>query len=951
MATPDLLCDLAMEDAAVLQDAFPELILPSPVLLSPDDEDAASEGGECLLMVDDDHKSTGSMSCGSSSPQQFQGAGVSAPTSPGLDVEMGDEAGTSGEIVVENGNEHELQGEHGWVPGRSCQGWVDTHHPLSEQGRVLVINACLVAGRLPQEVLRAAVKHMGKRKTWAPQAWQLVSGLLCISLSTVKSVMQAAKACKGIWSPCPLRKQAHVEPHVAEAGFSASVEAGLSADSLPLIEPAFLATVRMAVANAAEGRPHAAFERDIIRVRLGGSDLVGASSRYWAREVAAIASMVLAQMDAVDFDMPVPGLGIPSDFCLLADAVAVGDSIMSRHGDLLIICLAIASAHNGQAYHPMLAAPCMKIGEHGGQACASAILRACTEHPVSWDADILRARLAGIGGDGALCVGGPSARHKSSGAAEHLWNMVHEEANLPGAGLSAPRGVGSSTPRGVGSSTPTCTTWDPFHRLDVAVWRAIRQHTQVLSIFDISREVDYLFGQSEGVLIFRGVAECIEEKPVSVRAPGGTRKIVYLSGVPGSLLENYKTIRAGLHARVAWKQAGHSSQKLSHILDVARRFSEVRFCIILMLMQDLLGGLLRPFARQVQGHMEASVFHRAQVCTLKRIDAAIGAIGKLRILIRVISLCRQHLTSQEAATLCAAFGGFSPCSSSDRRERPRKEFEETSSGVSPATWRLLLQRRELIAQFGTKPLSWGSAAAYFPSFFEHVPRLLMDNPVFRGCKVLLTPDFDSSTHILLGAHCQCASREKFFLAESRNARGAQSEGAGFSAPVWVAYPPATAKTYADAPNLIDVAPRCVILPKERKKVPRHSCTNMFRHNLPRCKLLQRELLMDKEIDAGLDVVSKFLSTMSTEVEHILTSVGVNASMSALLDSARLCWDWQRLALARPTADDVRAFRKVSMALRPLLQNTMYPTDTAFSSVEHIWISDDELCIEYVHDSL
>ena len=52
-------------------------------------------------------------------------------------------------------------------------------------------------------------------------------------------------------------------------------------------------------------------------------ELAGASIGTWYRgwrfvqEATALASMVLQQFDAFDFNSPLPGLGIPSDFAIL----------------------------------------------------------------------------------------------------------------------------------------------------------------------------------------------------------------------------------------------------------------------------------------------------------------------------------------------------------------------------------------------------------------------------------------------------------------------------------------------------------------------------------------------------------------------------------------------------------------------------------------------------------
>ena len=123
----------------------------------------------------------------------------------------------------------------------------------------------------------------------------------------------------------------------------------------------------------------------------------------------------------------------------------------------------------------------------------------------------------------------------------------NSEAGVAAAILGPTSGAGSAAtgPSGSGPAViegrpaPMCTTWDPFHRVDNAVWRAIRAVPRVLNIFDVAKEMSHLFGMSEGTHELKAVAADCRETLRTVKAPGGTRKVVYVSGVPGSLLDNY----------------------------------------------------------------------------------------------------------------------------------------------------------------------------------------------------------------------------------------------------------------------------------------------------------------------------------------------------------------------------------------------------------------------------
>ena len=78
----------------------------------------------------------------------------------------------------------------------------------------------------------------------------------------------------------------------------------------------------------------------------------GASIGTWYRgwrfvqETTALASMVLQQFDAFDFNSPLPGLGIPSDFAILADPVSLGMEVRARH-DVLLVAFACPAGTAG----------------------------------------------------------------------------------------------------------------------------------------------------------------------------------------------------------------------------------------------------------------------------------------------------------------------------------------------------------------------------------------------------------------------------------------------------------------------------------------------------------------------------------------------------------------------------------------------------------------------------
>ena len=453
---------------------------------------------------------------------------------------------------------------------------------LSLDARAFVRRALACLRKTSSQVLRTLLSGMGARCTRKfGMAVQAVGHLLGVAPRTVRDAGAA-----------PVQPSGQPVPPLAPS------DPLSSGPDQPPAEDDVSRFVRIAMAAAAEGRSWQAVERDVARLRLMGTHLgLQLGSRKWATEVAAIAAMCLHEHNAADFNEPLAGLGIPSDFAVLADPVAIGDSVMARHGDLLVVCLAMVSARNGAIRMPMHSAYCLPIGGHTGEGLSQALLCALEKHPASWDVRTCRRRLSCIGGDGGLVMGGPDARHRSSGAAERAWRTLHPGAGEPAAAAAAAAAAGSSA--AAPHAVPLCTTWDPFHRVDIAVWRAIRQCPAVLAIFDTAKEIDHLFGMSEGSSILAAVAASEGTQARTVKAPGGTRKVVYLSGVPGALLDNYGLLVKSLWARVAWKQAGHSTQSLKHLLGVGSQLASARFILHMLLVHDTLRLIVRHFAKKV----------------------------------------------------------------------------------------------------------------------------------------------------------------------------------------------------------------------------------------------------------------------------------------------------------------------------------------------------------------
>ena len=766
--------------------------------------------------------------------------------------------------------------------------------------------------------------------------------VLCLGVKFVSGVYKEAQGVGNHWTPCP-RRGATVQASPPD------LEAGSLAKKPEEDDFILRSLVRSAIGNAAEGRSYRAYVREAQRFAVAFEH---PGPRYmsptFAYEVAALASMVLRELDALDFNQRLPGLDIPSDFGILGDPVSMGESILCRSDVLLVLCLSLVSARNGRLYNPMHSARAMPIGSHAGHAMADLFLEALLDHPAAWGLFSLRARAAVVGGDGGLCLGGPDHRHGSPAAAEKLWRLIHPDPEAP-----------------------MCTSWDPFHRTDIAVWRAVRKHAAIIAIFDMAKEIDYLFGQSEGVVIFRAVAAAIDENVHRISAPGGTRKVVYLSSVPGSLVSNYKTIRASLWARVEWTQAGRSTQPLAKLMDLGRRLSGVGKAVHMVCLQDVLMVIVRPFAKQVQGNVEPCSFLAGQTAVLEKIRRARKVLRRTRVLLRVVSLCRQHAVPEDLVRLVEAH-------------------------------------------------NVGQTAAAFPTLFENIPFMLGAECRFQGCALETrdaAPAHDGSQQMLLGSHCQCAS----LLAHRASARTGRDGGrlgppspptvphprrvgCRLVVPAWVAFGRGMRPMEGD---LVNAEPRCDFRARGLSAPTGCSTLGMFRnriyahqrrtsgggssstsragssaaeHSMGRiveglwvgpgdgrrhrcvpikwgglcpcgwtstCQISHRSFVADCEINAALAEIEDFLATLADELSQILGSVGMNDDMAELLVNAARCWDWSRLLVERPQLQDVVAFRCVAAVLGPCLRHTIFPVDPAFHVVPRSWPEADILDWEYM----
>lgn len=747
--------------------------------------------------------------------------------------------------------------------------------PLARQSQRLIGHFVCVAEALPRQILKELSRVLGVCKaSGSSVAVRLAARFFQIPRHTVDVTVRHTR--KGSWVPVPRATG------TANAGVqTAAVDDGIALQNL----------VRLALSNASEGRSGLAFEREVVRLQLAYGDVGDKNhSRHFARQAEHIAVLLLRQLDAVDFNTPLDGLGVPSDFGLMFDPVSIGVGNYTRTGTVLMTNISVVSRHTYRMHTPMLAAPTMGLEGHTGDALATLTLEALSDHPAGFATPELKARLAVIGGDGQVTQGGENARHPSTKAAEKLWRGVHSEAwaeQLAEAEACPPPPI-------------RCVQWDNFHRVDIAAMRAVKSSPAAKEVFEVASTLVTLFGVGEGRALLRGVAAAIAERPSEVQvSEHSTRKIGHLSGVPGNVLNNFKSYVVSLRGRLAWTQSGHSAQKAGSLVEINRRLCNVAFVVFASAFNDVLVGSVRPYALLVQGASEPWRVQIAEDVALAKLAAGQESLDHIHKLATIIVLCAQHLHPLEFKPYLEAL--------SDTR---------------------VFRRFPLLMKALAEVLC--TSLGYFHGCELHLPHASLSKEV--GC---------------YGAHCQCVSAAKLGkMPEDRRVLvSLGKEGKQVKVPVWVAY--------ADHRPTGPHVPRHQTRDRCLQPVPGFQSKGAFRQRLTqggsRCHVPEKLYHVLEEVQKAIHVAKEFSLSLKAELGNIFgPEGGVNAGMHELLQNCRVCWDWGHLLEAPPTGAHVKAFLRVVTLLRPFLLHTRWPDRKKFPSLQRNWdLSDTMLGVQYM----
>ena len=355
-------------------------------------------------------------------------------------------------------------------------------------------------------------------------------------------------------------------------------------------------------------------------------------SRKLVKVVEALGMQAARAMTGHALESTLPGIGIVSDITLMWDGVSIGATSFSRYETLCVTGGNFVDYQTGALRPRLLAAPSLSL-KHGGRGQVDLLRRELKSMHLGTAA--LRSRLVVLGADGAGTRGGEDARHQSTGAAEILW-----EAVFPG-----------GDPQEMG------TRWDLFHRLDIAVRRAISAIPAATEVFDIARVMGTLFGIGDGRAIFRGCGAALDLSLLRVPDQGGTRKCVALARCVANLLRNLPGYAAGMHARMAQTQRGESrgTQPVGRLLDSGRRLTSMSLVVFALSINDVLVRDITPVCKLSEsGSAEAIEVWKAIQDTLSSLASTELHIDRLRRWLSVTVFVSQYVSMKEMRFLWAA---------------------------------------------------------------------------------------------------------------------------------------------------------------------------------------------------------------------------------------------------------------------------------------------------------
>ena len=294
-----------------------------------------------------------------------------------------------------------------------------------------------------------------------------------------------------------------------------------------------------------------------------------------------------------------PGLGTLSPASLCFDGVSIGNSLFSRGESFTVFVLSTISASSGRLFPQFVASPSSGL-LHDGPSQAAVVLSSLETHASKLTTESLRSRvLCMVGGDGAVCKGGPDSRHASSAAGNIVAASVYPR--IP--------------------EDEQHAEWEEFHRGEAAYRASVNASEFAKELFAMGKSMSQSFGTGVGRVLLRGMAGVLGDgERIAVAADaGGTPQGVALQRIAANLLDNYSHYALGLHARISRRKAGHGGASQASLQELGRRLLSIDFVVFALAFRDMMERQ-SVFTRSVQAQGEppwltaVSFRHKQQQC-------------------------------------------------------------------------------------------------------------------------------------------------------------------------------------------------------------------------------------------------------------------------------------------------------------------------------------------------
>ena len=542
--------------------------------------------------------------------------------------------------IAESAQASASRGERGWSPGVDTKGWLSRSRggclAILPQAKVLIVNGYIGLNSLSRQRLSLILGWLspGVGFKGALHA-HVLSKIFCIPADTISYIWKTVRASgyrvttQGRRTDLELPEQGCSEatvlddlelPDLVEADGNPreTASGALNADQQA---QALRNLVRLALHNAVRGRPHSDFVYDVNQMALAGGKV---GNKYHTADFAVacekFANDDLEKVTVQSLQIILPGLGVKSDLELIGDGGSLG-KYYSRGGDSVLIIGIVASTKHAPYSHVYFIGSVNQEADERAEALAARFEDAVDKMGMPWGD--LKSRWACFCGDGAYVGGGPNAKHNGANAVfESMWDKMKR---------------------------PRRCIWDLFHCIDKAGSNALRSALPE-DFLQLTKDLEHLFGLGQGRHLDRCIASYLGVKFLSCQTACGTRKVVYLSGVPERYIHKFKRFYLGLLLRMnrALDQRGSSNHSFKKLKELGERLADTSLLVFAMGLGPHLQRSIVPLALLGQD-ITALPWERLKLAraTQKKIRTDEASLDNLSVITRMYALLFPYLGKRD----------------------------------------------------------------------------------------------------------------------------------------------------------------------------------------------------------------------------------------------------------------------------------------------------------------